>query len=321
MEKINLMNGDCLDLLKTIESDSIDAVIADPPYGTMKGASSFGTEYNNGEKTFSKEKSEKRSGWDDVIDNKILLEELNRVLKVNGVLILFGQEPFTSMMITNQHGNLPFSYRMVWSKMRMGNHLLYKKAPVSYFEDIMIFYKKSDSGFKNNARKYVDSIRKFIGKNAREVKEDFGSHRYMCFLHYARNGAGFRLVNRKSYEDLVDFYNIKEMSGYIEYDELYELYHKDLKKKTFNLREEGKAISNILEHKKEGKHLHPTQKPVSLMEDLVKIYTNEGEVVLDFCMGSGSTGVACKNLNREFIGFEKSEEYFEISKKRLTTIG
>ena len=63
--------------------------------------------------------------------------------------------------------------------------------------------------------------------------------------------------------------------------------------------------------------LHPTQKPVALMEYLIKTYTNEGEMVLDFTMGSGTTGVACKNLNRKFIGIEKDEKYFNIAKKRI----
>ena len=74
---------------------------------------------------------------------------------------------------------------------------------------------------------------------------------------------------------------------------------------------------HVLEFKKETKRLHPTQKPVALLEYLLKTYTNEGEIVLDNCMGSGSTGVACVNTSRRFIGIEKDNKYFEIAKQRI----
>ena len=73
---------------------------------------------------------------------------------------------------------------------------------------------------------------------------------------------------------------------------------------------------NIIDFKRE-RGLHPTQKPLALLEYLIKTYTNENDTVLDFTMGSGSTGVACKNLNRNFIGIELDQEYFDIAKQRI----
>lgn len=75
--------------------------------------------------------------------------------------------------------------------------------------------------------------------------------------------------------------------------------------------------NNILKFASDGSHVHPTQKPVALMEYLIRTYTNEGEIVLDNCMGSGTTGVACANTGRRFIGIEKDEKYFEIATKRI----
>jgi site-specific DNA-methyltransferase (adenine-specific) len=85
----------------------------------------------------------------------------------------------------------------------------------------------------------------------------------------------------------------------------------------FNLPKGKKYKSNVLEYKKDYTGLHPTQKPIALMEDLIRTYTNEGQLVLDFTMGSGTTGVACKNLNRRFIGIELDKDYFEIAQKRI----
>ena len=75
--------------------------------------------------------------------------------------------------------------------------------------------------------------------------------------------------------------------------------------------------TTVLEFPNDGDALHPTQKPVALLEYLVRTYTNEGDTVLDFTMGSGTTGVACKKLNRNFVGIEKDPAYFEIAKRRI----
>ena len=86
---------------------------------------------------------------------------------------------------------------------------------------------------------------------------------------------------------------------------------------TFNLWEGNKYKHNVFEYKRDRDNYHPTQKPVLLLEDLIKTFSNENDFVVDFTMGSGSTGVAAKNLNRAFIGIEKDENYFNIAKERI----
>ena len=119
----------------------------------------------------------------------------------------------------------------------------------------------------------------------------------------------------KTYQELVNRFNIDTMKDYKTFEECEEIDRTF--KRTFNLPKGQKFIGNILKFKKDYQGLHPTQKPVALLEYLIKIYTNESDTVLDSCMGSGSTGVACINTGRKFIGIELDGDYFEISKKRL----
>ena len=121
-------------------------------------------------------------------------------------------------------------------------------------------------------------------------------------------------AQKKTYNELISMYSIGGQEWFKPYSYLIEVNRKFNRK--FNL--QGKKFkSNVLNYKKDYQGLHPTQKPVLLLEDLIKTYTNESEAVLDFTMGSGSTGVACKNLNRKFIGIEMDEGYFNIAKKRI----
>lgn len=103
--------------------------------------------------------------------------------------------------------------------------------------------------------------------------------------------------------------------GFKSYDELEDINSKF--KPVFNLQNGKKYKSNVLNYKKSYNHYHPTEKPVELLEDLIKTYSNDGDLVLDFTMGSGSTGVACQNTNRDFIGIELDKEYFNIAKERI----
>ena len=125
--------------------------------------------------------------------------------------------------------------------------------------------------------------------------------------HYSRAGCQFVLPTKEKYEKL-------QTTGFWQrpYDEL-----KEKTMPVFNLWQGGKSKSNVLEYKKDNDGYHPTQKPVALLEDLIQTYSNEGNTVLDFTMGSGSTGVACVNTNRNFIGIELDEGYFNIAKKRI----
>src|SRR5699024_7326288 len=147
---IKLYHGDFLEKAKNIPDDSVDLVLTDPPYGTVKNMR-------------LEHQEEGVYGWDNVIEPKVLFAEINRILRKNGKAVLFGQEPFTSRMITEAIPNLPFSYRMVWEKNDFANGLVAKKAPVNYYEDVMVF-SKVDSHVKHPAKKYTNQLRKFINK-------------------------------------------------------------------------------------------------------------------------------------------------------------
>jgi len=233
---IDLIKGDCLELMKEIQTGSIDAVIADIPYGTTA------------------------CKWDDVINFELMWEQLNRIIKPNGVIVLFGSEPFSSALRMSNIKN--YKYDWVWNKKNSGSGLLAKRQPLKITELIHVFSK--------NPHKYYPIMVRGKMRN----KKSYGSKKGSV--------TGEIKAGENNYNDLYYPKNIIEIS---------------------NASQKGKQ--------------HPTQKPVELMEYLIKTYTNKNETVLDFTMGSGSTGVACKNLNRNFIGIEQDEKYFEIAKERI----
>lgn len=299
-----LYKGDCLEEMKKIADGSVDAIICDPPYGTMKGAGLDG--WHAG-----------KTDWDDCLDTTLMLEQCNRILRMNGALILFSQEPYTSRLITESHGNLPFSYRMIWLKDHFANALVAKKAPVSYFEDVLVFFKKYDTLSQHPLRDYTARLFDHVGKCKREFFSEMG-HQGVChFMRY--DTMQWQLCTQRTYDQLCSMYGIEKLDWFIPYMELKR--EDDLFKasvaRTFNLPTGGKYKSNVLQYRKDYAGLHPTQKPVALMEDLVKTYTNPCDTVLDFTMGSGSTGVACANTGRKFIGIERDEKYFDIAKSRI----
>lgn len=316
---IRLMQGDCLERMKEIETGSVDMILTDPPYGTAGGLGASEPRY----------KRLAESDWDECLPQKEINEECNRVLRTNGAMAIFGQEPFTSKMIQEAHNNVPFSYRLVWLKDHFANSLGVNKAPVNYTEDVCLFFKKHtkhDFEGLHPLRPYAKAICRFIGKKKKEIFAEMG-HQGMC--HFMRHETSqFKMCTEKTYAELVSLYNIDCMSGFREFADLSKedkAYRFDLiekmtaaSPKIFNLPEGKKYKSNVLQHKKDCTGLHPTQKPVAIMEDLIRTYTNEGDTVLDFTMGSGTTGVACKNLNRHFIGIELDETYFKIAQDRIS---
>jgi len=304
---IELMQGDCLEVMKEIPDGSVDMVLADPPYGTAGGM-------GKGEERY---KRLAESSWDVCIDTDGMLDQCNRVLRTNGALILFAQEPYTSKLITEAHGNIPFSYRMVWLKDRFANCLGANKAPVSYTEDVCVFFKKYDTLAQHPLRDYSRKFIKHIGHNFKQINEALGHRRSEHFFYV--ESTQFGLCTEKTYQELCDRYEISSQPWFVEFNELKEKddEFKASVARAFNLPDGKKFKSNVLEYRKDYTRLHPTQKPVALMEDLIRTYTNEGESVLDFTMGSGTTGVAAKNTGRKFIGIELDEEYFKISARRI----
>jgi len=236
---IQLLKGDCLELMKSIPDGSIDAIITDPPYGTTA------------------------CKWDSVIDFELMWEQLNRIIKPNGAIVLFGSQPFTSALIMSNIKN--YKYDWIWKKSRPTNPLLSKKQPMRYIELVSVFYKKQCNYYP------IKKLR--LESNKR--------NNTLGIVHKTETLGGANLIRTQGNSDFILPSTIIEI--------------------------------NTSSHKK----LHPTQKPVALMEYLIKTYTNENETVLDFTMGSGTTMVACQNTNRNGIGIEQDDKYFQIAKQRI----
>lgn len=242
-ENIKLYNGDCLELMKDIPDGSIDMILCDLPYGTTQNK------------------------WDTIIPFELLWEQYNRIIKDNGAIVLFGSEPFTSLLICSNIKQ--FKYNWIWQKNKCTGFLNAKKQPLNDNETISIFYKKQAT------------------YNPQMVKAD---------KVYKRG-----MVIRDKENNIQQSDNYGEQKSFLQVDDGMR-YPKRIQYFNNNYTRE---------------QLHPTQKPVELLEYLIKTYTNEGETVLDNCMGSGSTGIASINTNRKFIGIELDNTYFNIAKERI----
>ena len=302
IELDTIYNEDCLQGMKRIPDGSIDAVICDLPYGTMKGI-------------------DDRHDWDTIIPTDKLFEQYERVLRRGGVAVLFSQEPYTSHLRTFRGKNMDFLYPMMWKKDTAGNSLMAANAPVSYFEDINVFAKSNplhDYDLAHPLRPYFAKVMEYIGKPKKQIMDEIGQnadHTFRC------NSSQFQLCTAGTYESLISRYHIDKMDGYRTYEDLkaedstYIIVKEH--EKTFNLPEGKKILSNVLEFSKDTDGFHPTQKPVALIRRLVLTYTNEGDTVLDNCMGSGTTAIACIKERRHFIGFELNEEYYKKACDRI----
>lgn len=240
---INLMQGDCLERMKEIESGSVDMILADPPYGTTQNK------------------------WDSVIDLDTMWCELFRVLKRNGAVVLCSAQPFTSTLISSQIKN--YKYEWAWIKNLKTGNLNARKMPMGGHETLQVFYKKPPT-YNPQKRKRTNEVKS--GNKFNSKTENYGKQKY-------------NYIDRQS--DLIS--------------------------------PDTALIGIKCVHNSSGK-VHPTQKPVELMEYMIKTYTNEGETVLDFTMGSGTTGVACRQTGRKFIGIEMDKNYFNIAKERIKNV-
>jgi DNA modification methylase len=306
---IKLLQGDCIERMKDIESGSVDLILTDLPYGTVKGLGNSDTIHHG-----MKGKTE----WDSVIDTNKIMEVANRILRKNGKMVLFAQQPFTNELINKALPNLPFNYSMIWEKDHFANALTAKKAPLNYYEDVLVFSKIYDTDLKHPVYNYADLLIEHIGKPKKDIFKEMG-HQGAFHLLLGRNSFQVHLCTEKTYLQMIEMYGINKMNGFIDYKKLKEQENKfkEETKSIFNLWEGNKYKSNILKHKKDYDGHHPTQKPVLLLEDLIKTFSNEGDLVVDLTMGSGSTGVACVNTGRDFIGIELDENYFNIAKDRI----
>ena len=246
MSKIELFQGDCLEIMKNISEKSIDMILCDLPYGTTK------------------------CSWDVIIPFEPLWEQYERIIKDNGAIVLFGKQPFTTDLI-NSNRKL-YKYELIWEKDKPTDFALANKKPMCYHENIEVFYKKQP-----------------IYNKQMVEREGKGTWRYNFDISHD---------NRRIHGTDKVYAGKKEKENY------------DVKLKN------PKSII-YYDTGKRQQLLHPTQKPLELCEWLIKTYTNEEMVVLDNCMGSGTTGEACKILNRNFIGIELNEEYFNIARERI----
>jgi site-specific DNA-methyltransferase (adenine-specific) len=227
-------------------------------------------------------------------------------------MVLFAQDPFSTELKTKALPNMPYNYSMIWEKNDFANALLSKKAPVNYYEDILVFSKIYEFEGLHPLRPYFKQVFEYIGHTKKTILEQVGQRADHVFRF---NSSQFDLCTIETYEALIYFYCIDKMEGFKLYTELEKI--NATFNATFNLWEGGKFKSNVLEYKKDYNGYHPTQKPVLLLEDLIKTFSNENDLVVDLTAGSFSTGVACVNTKRNFIGIEKDESYFNIGRKRI----
>lgn len=239
---IQLLQGDCLELMKEIPDGSVDMVLADPPFGTT------------------------RNRWDTVIPFEPLWEQYRRICKPNAAIVLFSQMPFSAALVSSNPKK--FRYEIIWQKSQGTGHFNANRMPLKIHENILVFYRSLPTY----------NPQKTTGAKHYKVKHHKGSSNY----GKQRECETVNTDGTRYPLDVVHF----------------------------------PACNTSAE-----KPIHPTQKPVPLLEYLIRTYTNEGETVLDNCMGSGSTGVACVNTGRNFIGIELDPGYFETAKRRINEAG
>ena len=239
MNRVNLLHGDCLELMQEIPSASVDMILCDLPYQRT------------------------RNKWDVIIPFEPLWKQYRRIIKPNGAIVLFADGMFMADLMASNPSM--WRYNLVWDKVLTSGFLNANKMPLRQHEEICVFYKKPPT--------YHPQKSKGAKSHSKGSKRDYENHNYGSY-------------------DFVDNADL----------------HGDLKFPT-----------SIIKYQKPhpSKALHPTEKPVALCEYLINTYTDPDEIVLDNCMGSGPTGVACVNTGRRFIGMELDPKYFEIAAQRI----
>lgn len=238
MEINKIYLGDCLEVMPNIQSQSIDMILCDLPYGTTA------------------------CKWDTILPFDKLWFQYERIIKPTGAIVLFGQEPFSSYLRISNVSN--YKYDWIWEKSKATNFLFASQMPLKSHENISVFYKRKPTynPQKNQGKPYNKGFEKRTNIEA-----------------VGKIGNGNLIINESGLRN-------------------------------------PRTVQYFRTAESEGKH-HPTQKPVALLEYLIKTYTNEGDLVLDNCIGSGTTAIASINTNRNFIGIEKEEKYFNIANERI----
>ena len=308
IELNQIYNSCCLEESNKIESGSVDLILTDLPYGTMKGINKDFVGYGR--------KDHDGHLWDVVIDTTKVMETANRILRKNGKMVLFCQDPFSTELKNKAIPNLPFNYSMIWEKDNFANALIAKKSPVNYYEDVLIFSKNSDYEGLHPLRPYFKIVMDFIGLNNKSIVSKIGGKADHTFRV---DSTQFDLCTEKTYLELIEVFGIDKMNSFKDFECLKKIDNQFKKQfaSTFNLWQGNKYKSNILKYKKDYTGYHPTQKPILLLEDLIKTFSNKNDLVVDLTIGSGSTAIAALNTNRNFIGFEKEKKYYDLATKRI----
>lgn len=253
---MDLHHGDCLEKMKLIPDDSVDLVLCDLPYGTTK------------------------CKWDTIIDIPELWKQYKRIIrKPTGVIVLFAQQPFTSMLVSSNYEW--FKYNLIWKKNKTTQFLLANYRPMKCTEDICVFSKGGAAAASRNTGNMTYNPQGLVPVNIQKKnsKERIG-----------------KMLNQEHHLGPNN-----KLTGNTEYTQTFTNYPNEL-------------ISFDIE----SDTIHETQKPVKLIEYLIRTYSNENALVLDNTMGSGTTGIGCINTKRRFIGIEKDEKYFKLAKDRIT---
>lgn len=252
---IQLLYGNCLERMSEIEDNSIDLVLCDLPYGSTK------------------------CKWDTVIDMEELWKDYKRIIKKpSGVIVLFGQQPFTTKLISSNYDW--YKYNLIWKKNKTTQYLLANYRPMKCTEDICIF---SKGGAAAASKKKGNMTYNPQGLKSVNIKKKNSEKRIGKMLNQTHHlGPNNKLTSNTEYTQKFTNYPTEFIEFDIEYDTI-----------------------------------HETQKPVPLIEYLIKTYSNEGNIVLDNTMGSGTTCIGCIKTNRKFIGIELNKKYYKLAKNRI----
>jgi len=231
--------GDCLDVMQGIPDGSVDMVCTDPPFGTTA------------------------CKWDSVIPFEPMWEQLKRIVKPSGAIVLMASQPFTSALVMSNVKM--FKYCWVWDKKRGSGFNYARFQPMRQHEDIAVFYKIAPK-YESTGKPYIIPV----------TYKMAGTPSDSSHMTHSDTDRKVTATHRKK-TSIIEFEKVNQGS------------------------------------------VHPTQKPVALMEYLIRTYTNAGETVLDFTCGSGTTGVACVNTGRRFIGIEMDADYFTVAQARIRT--
>ena len=278
-----LYNGDCLEEMKQIEDKSIDLIFVDLPYGQTS------------------------CKWDVKIDLTKMWEQYMRIKKLNTPIFFTTTTKFGVDIINSAPKKCPFRYDIVWCKSAPAGFLSAKKMPMRKHEMVYVFYEKLPFyDLSSHKHKFIKETKSNRDENScynsRLKKEQNIKYSPPLPTSVVKETLPVSVVKEvdEKYKNKGGLYSKVSRNGLVKNEPDYD-----------------PPLPTTMLEIKSTRGKHSTEKPVALMEWVLKYYSKEGDVVLDNCMGSGSTGVACQNMNRNFIGIEKDPEIYEVAFNRI----